>query len=168
MAKKQSTVSIVLAVAAISALYVGLAWFGNASSAAANLYDYPFNDTLVFGDFLRDMGGLSIAEVLSNSDVDTMMPFSNLVLLGSFVIAAGGFVLRQWAAVLAAFVIVLPHGLMGLLAGLGPFDGEWVGEGWAMLAAISVWMVCLAIIGAVTFARSTNGVDERIDAAALV
>ena len=141
------------AIAGLTALYAALSWFGNASAAAAVIHDYPFNDPIGFQALFADMTSLSIGQIVESSDVDTMMPFSNLILLGSFVLATAGLALRNWTVLLLAVAITVPYGILGLLSITGPFDGEWLGEGWAMLGTIAVWMTCL---GGVTFTLAIN------------
>ena len=141
-----------------SGAYAALAWFGSASAAAVDLKEYPYNETLSFTGFLGDLAAIPLTEVISTAFTQTFFPLLDLLMLasfalGSFAILTGKFQTQLWG--MAAF-ITLPYGLLGLLALPGPYDGEWVEEGWAHLAAFPVWSLIVCISAALHVARSAG------------
>ncbi len=124
-----------------------LAWVGHASVAAYNVHEYPYNDVLNFRGLLGDMLALPLADVMSAArSSPAQLPGSNVLMIISVVLAMAAVVSRtvDTKLLIAASVVVVPYGLLGLLAFIGfVADGEWIAEGFSVMNAFAVWSIVL-------------------------
>lgn len=140
----------------LAASYLALTWAGNASVAAWNAFEYPYNDGINFLDVFRDMMTLPLGDVVSTGFSEFGLPYLNMIMFVSFVLAAVALLSDPIARglLITASVIVIPFGLLGLMSLIGiERDGEWLAEGWAMLEAFAVWSVILWAVATARLVR---------------